>query len=921
MKIKLKIFFILLLNFLAINLYSVTRSGVLSSSKGDISVIKTKYFDIIYPEECKNSAEKIFSVCDSMYEQICLNLNTVCYQRFPVTITKSVEELNAYFSAVPYNRIVLYDTFVNSELDTYKNTLESVFYHELTHAVTLNMKNGFWKFLSNVFADSLNPAWISLSTFWNEGATVSFESKNQDGRLNNPFNTQILIQAKIEDKFPSWRDVTGSRDIYPGQNASYLFGAGFANYLQQTYGMKKYSDFWKQAGSSISLSFCSGVFEKVYNLKLSDCWNDYKNSIIIPNSIKHEIELYKYWKGNTKNSQITQMDSSNYGIVWYENKGNSVYYAEKKESDYCFSEVKKIISIPTVNRLSLSNDGNFLAITTIKEKDNRKSIIYIYDLKKEKFVFKTDTGLFDGFIYSDSKSNYHLVAISYDSTFVINSFIIDFENKTYTKEKVYKLKKNALAFNPCYYDDGKIAFIYRENLDWCIRITDGITSFDYKTSLSNEKNIIRNLKITEKNNEKSFYFSWAKFNSFGEMLPRFGILTVHDKEGSLILQNQDFSGGVHNPVPITSEKLMCINSFYENKNISELNLNTIKTESTKITAEISVENDKKDINFNLNTQEKICKYNPFTYYKNGILLPVSSVPLYNSDWDIEEISLLGFSFISSNPWGDKIISLSAGYGFENKFYGIKGSITGGNNSYSYTFSGDSKFNSEGFLQSSEEIVFSKVIYNEHFNTINFGFNGMFNFEKDDFYTVNVASLSYSNVHRVAEGYWQFGGIYLEPFIYGECNSSKNVNLGFAFGAYVPGVFPLSFSFDLFPNSLYFAHFYTKAVLFSTEIQKGIPLLSIYVDRFFISALYNGKIYYNSQQNFEIMNTYSIAKDVTIDEYSDYLGLRFEVMSGLNTGIFANPSSTLSIYGTLYFRPHCKNYQNKNGFSVGCNLVY
>ena len=68
-----------------------------------------------------------------MYEQICLNLNTVCYQRFPVTITKSVEELNAYFSAVPYNRIVLYDTFVNSELDTYKNTLESVFYHELTH--------------------------------------------------------------------------------------------------------------------------------------------------------------------------------------------------------------------------------------------------------------------------------------------------------------------------------------------------------------------------------------------------------------------------------------------------------------------------------------------------------------------------------------------------------------------------------------------------------------------------------------------------------------------------------------------------------------------------------------------------------------------------------------------------------------------
>ena len=167
---------------------------------------------MIFPEESRPAADKIAAVCDDYYLQITSLLETDAYQRFPVTITSSVEMLNAYYTAVPYNRIVLYDTTPDESLDMYEDTIQSVFYHELTHAVTYNMKGPVLRKLS-FFADALTPAWLSVTTFWAEGTTVSFESKGRGGRLNDPFSTQIVNQSVIEGHFPSWRDVTGARDL------------------------------------------------------------------------------------------------------------------------------------------------------------------------------------------------------------------------------------------------------------------------------------------------------------------------------------------------------------------------------------------------------------------------------------------------------------------------------------------------------------------------------------------------------------------------------------------------------------------------------------------------------------------------------------------------------------------------------------
>ena len=79
--------------------------GGMFSGEKKLRVVKTQWFDIIYPERCEASAAILFAKADGVYEEVTAQYGLTPAFRMPVIITPAVEQFNAFWTAVPYNHI------------------------------------------------------------------------------------------------------------------------------------------------------------------------------------------------------------------------------------------------------------------------------------------------------------------------------------------------------------------------------------------------------------------------------------------------------------------------------------------------------------------------------------------------------------------------------------------------------------------------------------------------------------------------------------------------------------------------------------------------------------------------------------------------------------------------------------------------
>ena len=939
-----------------------SAGGALADSSAPLHVIRTEYFDIIFPEECKESAKKIESVCDDYYLEITKLLETEAYQRFPVTITRSVEVLNAYYAAIPYNRIVLYDTLPETSLDMYEETIQSVFYHELTHAVTYNMKSDTLKKLS-FFADCLNPAWFSVTTFWAEGATVSFESKGRGGRLNDPFSTQMVNQSVSEGHFPSWRDVTGARDTYPGGTDAYMFGSMFAAYLQETYGMSKYADFWKNAGSSLTWSFIAGVFEKTYGMKITDAWNDFEKTLALDHAEKSAEVL------SHKKARITSFDAyfdsehAEVKIAYFDAASSSLRLLTL-DTEGKIKKNKKLLAITGITRVLFSPDGKKLALSRTIDKKNYKCVTAEFDIDKKKYAEHKETRKRDGYFKINGK----------------NAEFADILMKNY-------LEKSEIPFSPIGIDENLNATIVKNGLSWRIRFFDEENAlFEYDFSNMAGKNLILHElhKVSCDSESILLSFSWAELGKGGKMLSRTGLLKINrkSKDAVCFLQKENAFAGVLEAIPEKIEEdsffFYILAAEYEQTPLYRVELKTSDFEKVRLKASKKPQIKKETTDYTDSTDEKkkpqitqmggdsnknpsvrnssTLSYNPFRYYKRGIILPgLSVIPVYSLDFTQNSTALLGATFVSTNPWGDRQIAFSAGYDLAYETGGALLSFSGGDDSFQYTVSGTSLFDKDGFMQTAETLQLIKTLWRGKVSAFLAGTQGNFLYgrqlipdeetDEDDEIQDNwddsvgksadaLAFMQFTNMHKIAPHVYSVAGFTLQPFVLGSYRTSENlkkfsiedkyVNAGAQVQVRLPIIVPFIFTATLFPSSKYAASGSVKAILFDFEIHKGIPAVSLFAQRVVLSASYSGKISYNYRaygEQWNIRHTDEIFKNAKKEDYSDAVQLGAELYLSPNTGFAATGDIQFSLGYALIYRPNPKKTEKRVAYGITAAFNY
>ncbi|MBR6341854.1 MAG: hypothetical protein IKR64_08120, partial [Treponema sp.] len=207
-----------------------------------VKVLSTGYFDFLFPEENTDTAMLLASQADELYLKAKQTFNCGGDFRTIVVISPDSDSLYVKYTASPYNRIVVFDAVGRIETASYANGLLDLFYHEVGRAVSQSVRTKAMDFVAQKFlGDAFQPVGLlNVPYSFLEGAVYAEDEKSLSGLLYDNWNLQLLMQAKLEEKFPSLLQVSGAYDIFPGNRLDFIAAAAFYAYIQQLWGIEKF---------------------------------------------------------------------------------------------------------------------------------------------------------------------------------------------------------------------------------------------------------------------------------------------------------------------------------------------------------------------------------------------------------------------------------------------------------------------------------------------------------------------------------------------------------------------------------------------------------------------------------------------------------------------------------------------------------
>ena len=851
-----------------------TQTSLYKSPK-KLYVITTKYFDIIFPQESTESANLLAQKADNMYLEICEKLDSSPYFRIPVVITPEIDTLNAYYTSFPYNRIVLYDTSPTaSSLAVFSETLVNVFYHELVHAVSLQKKNSFFKFLSSVFGDSVSTSQVvTLPTSFIEGVTVSFESAKNEGRLNDSFSTHIITQAKLENKFPTWKEATGVRDVYPTGTLPYIFGGAFHYYIQNRFGMEKYVEFWEKANASVLSEAL--IFKKVYGYKLNEVWTDFENSISVPKI--NEVKSVSIDKSKKNLGRYFYLCSDDKNFYWYDKSKSSIFYSsfENFNSEKNYYQIKKLVRLDSsLTNMSLTSDSKYLVISQV-DTNSEKNFVRLFNLETKKLENQKFKNLRESCVVKLQDGIEYLAGIKTDSS---KNYLIFYDLVSGQEKFCKEFDLHTQAFYPVDVKNGIVAYLKKEKMNWSIEVYNPILEKTFQFDLPKEL-IFNSLTPTFTENSVRLNFSCANKIPDGT-LPRLGFVEFSSKEifenlcqnktdfsYSVTLQKDDISGGVYFPF-VSENKVFCASKYFDFDKLQEFSLSDIKTE-TYYFNQLQKQNESEKINESeVVLQKEIVfetkNYHGINYLNKGFFVPASIMSVDRlSTTKLNSLSDIGFTYITGEPTEQWIYILSPFVNIFSKEAGYFIEIENFTFPVSLTFDTDfttswnlSKWKINNLLTASYNLYLGSST--RYFNFLNqTGFNLNFKSNLDyqlndylqimytDYFNDGLGSVSNNLLgYQLGVGYnfdlqWtkNFAEVkksnlfsYLLNLYFPILGTSQNLNFIYNL--------PTQLKLVFFPSVEEFCSFSTETTLFGIEIQKSISFLPMYLSRFLINAGYD-----------------------------------------------------------------------------------
>ena len=312
------------------------------------NTLETEHFEIHYHEGEEELAAGFAAISEEVHAEISARFGWTPKRRTQVVLIDASDEANGMATPFPYNAIYLFVTApgAHSSLDSYDHWLRTLFIHEYTHIIQLDMVGGLPGVLRHIFGriiipNGLQPQWMieGLATFEETRSTTA-------GRGRSSWTDMLLRAALLEDRFPAIDQAGGGLVSWPGHNVPYLFGADFHRFVTERYGKGTWAEIAKRYSRFPVPFFVNHNARKVLDESFAGLWEEWREEL----KHKYEEQVRRIQAEPTTRSTPITETGGRLLSPRFSPDGKSILYAESLDDEFPTVKIARLDG-PTVDVL------------------------------------------------------------------------------------------------------------------------------------------------------------------------------------------------------------------------------------------------------------------------------------------------------------------------------------------------------------------------------------------------------------------------------------------------------------------------------------------------------------------------------------------------------------------------------------------
>jgi Tol biopolymer transport system component len=243
----------------------------------EYSTISTEHFRIHFHQGLEEMARDLASIAEEVHVELSILMGWEVDGPTEVVLTDRTDDANgsAMVTPRPIIRLFAAPPTSDSALATHADWLRTLFTHEYTHVIQLQMHSGVSRVVNAIFGDvylpnQMQPLWFI------EGMAVMEETyRNGTGRIRSAEFRSTLRMNALEGKLLSLGEASNDVRQYPRGSNPYIYGAMFVDYLRTRFGEEKLYAICHEYGSSTVPYAMNRVFKRVLGVELVDLYDEW----------------------------------------------------------------------------------------------------------------------------------------------------------------------------------------------------------------------------------------------------------------------------------------------------------------------------------------------------------------------------------------------------------------------------------------------------------------------------------------------------------------------------------------------------------------------------------------------------------------------------------------------------------------------